>query len=92
MKKLLLNLKRIDALIENTESELAVTEKSTFYTVFATESDMQKDLAILNASLKDFLSEKFSILENIQRQASFDMMAVSSYERKVTLLKTVCNE
>lgn len=92
MKKIIRNLKRIDALISKTEDEIHVTERSEFYSVFGTEKDRQNDIATLNASLKEFLSEKFTILENIKRQATLDMMDVSSYERKVTLLKSVCNE
>lgn len=89
MKKLFRNLKRIDLLISQTEDQIHVVERSEFYSVFGTEKDRQNDIANLNSSIKDFLSEKFAILENIQRQASLDMMDISSYERKVTLLKAV---
>jgi len=89
LKKIFRSLKRIDGLISNTEDEIAVTEKSTYYKVFGTETERQSDLAKLNVGLKELLHEKFGILENLNRQSSFDMMIVSSYERKVTLLKTV---
>jgi hypothetical protein len=89
MKKLFRNLKRIDALILEIEDQIHVVERSEFYSVFGSEKDRQNDIANLNASLKDFLSEKFALLESIQQQASLDMMDISSYERKVTLLKVV---
>ena len=92
MNKIIRNLKRIDALISKTEDEINVVERSEFYNVFGSETDRKNDLAKLNESLKELLSEKYTILENIKRQATFDMMDVSSYERKVTLLKSVCNE
>jgi hypothetical protein len=92
MKKLIRSLKRIDALISQIEDQIHVTERSEFYSVFGSEKDRQNDIANLNASLKEFLSEKFAVLENIKMQATLDMMDISSYERKVTLLKSVCNE
>ena len=91
MNKIIRNLKRIDSLISKTEDEINVVERSEFYSVFGSEKDRQNDLVKLNTSLKELLSEKYAILENIKRQATFDMMALSQYERKVTLLKSVCN-
>jgi len=91
MKKLIRNLKRIDALILEIEDQIHVTERSEFYSVFGAEKDRQNDIATLNSGLKEFLSEKYAILENIKSQAVIDMMDVSTYERKVTLLKSVCN-
>jgi len=89
LNQIIRSLKRIDGLIANTEDHISVTEKSTYYKVFSTETERQSDLAKLNASLKELLHEKFGILESLNRQSSFDMMAISSYEQKVTLLKTV---
>lgn len=76
-------LKMTNVVIENIETQIDVTQKSAYYKVFGTETERNKDLNELGASLKDALALKFAVIETLQLSLEAEKVRISEKQRSL---------
>lgn len=88
MKKVLKQMKHLECLIKETESEIMVISELPFYSQFRRESERESEISKLNESLRDYQSQKLVLLENLETEIAKAKMSISSKLRELSLLKT----
>lgn len=88
MKNLIHNLNAIDTRIDETLSDIRVTEKPPYYRIFSRCETKEIEIAALRKSLHEYYGAKHSILENLEAEIRREKMKLSGLMRENTLKKT----
>jgi hypothetical protein len=87
MKKLYRKLQFINKQIRTTEAEIKNVKTLPFYDVFKREGQREQDIHALNTNLKDLLTQKSAVLDNMSQKINCIRLDVAEKERSVTIIK-----
>ena len=85
MKKTIKRYKFLEKEIKEIEQIIENTRTSTFYSVFGSESEREKDIKNLEKELKEFLSEQTKILDTLSQKINLKKALISEKERDLSL-------
>lgn len=85
MKDQLQRLEKVTAKIERIELEIGVTSTSNYYNLFGSETERERDLAVLRNELRKHQSQRFTVLETLQMEIEKEKRSISSLLRGINL-------
>jgi hypothetical protein len=87
MAKLFKKIKQVDKLIQEKKSELSTTLDpfNGYFLMIGTETERKENIDEINMELRILYSNKFSLLESLERQIHFEKVNISNIERELSL-------
>lgn len=89
MNNLFDKLKHTGRMLTELDNEMDAVKTLPYYEIFGNESEREKDIQMIIDRKKRYLTERYTILENIQMTAEKEKAQISVLQREVQLIKTV---
>jgi hypothetical protein len=87
MNNLFEKLQFTNRMLTELDNEMKAVKTLPYYEIFGNESEREKDIQMIVEKKKMYLTDKYTILENIQIECEKEKADISVKERELTLKK-----